>query len=94
MVSHKLCFLLQTGVRNGVIFLFEGVLCSVDSVYSNSENSSFSSPSSSSSSSNNQVIPLGTVVSVPAATNVDSSNLPPPPPLIPISEVLQVRVSA
>lgn len=56
-----------------------GVICSMDTLYNSHSMSS-------------QVVPLSTVVSVPssAPNAMDSSNLPPPPPLIPISEVLQV----
>lgn len=62
-----------------VTYQSAGVICSMDPIYNNHSMSS-------------QVIPLSTVVSVPstAPSTMDPSNLPPPPPLIPISEVLQV----
>lgn len=52
----------------------------MDPVFSNSGNNT-----------NGQVIPLSTMVTIPTNIAIDSNNLPPPPPLIPISEVLQVR---
>lgn len=56
------------------------VICSVEPIFSNSANAA-----------GNQVIP-NTAITVPTSmSNGDASNLPPPPPLIPISEVLQVN---
>lgn len=48
-----------------------------------------------SANGNSQVIPLSTMVTVSSSSTstLDASNLPPPPPLIPISEVLQVSKS-
>ncbi len=59
------------------------LICATDPMFSSNGNNTSS-----------QVIPSNSVVSMPAGmANTDPANLPPPPPLIPISEVLQVCCS-
>lgn len=68
-------------IKIGLHFFSPAVICSVEPLFSNNTGTT-----------GNQVMPMNSVNVPTSMSNGDASNLPPPPPLIPISEVLQVIV--